>query len=129
MHLTYLGFRKEVKNCCLPFQDFKRRKNLQLIYFKVWLMSLVTKKQNGRNICFFFRINCSKQVTCDFLRGWNASSKVRLTYLEDLKDRKKYGWWFWRLNNINKVRRDHLTDRKTPRKVETKHLELKLSEA
>ena len=30
--LTYLGFRKEVANCCLPFQGFKGRINLQLMY-------------------------------------------------------------------------------------------------
>ena len=33
--LTYLGFRKEVVNCCLPFQGFKGRLNLQLMYLNV----------------------------------------------------------------------------------------------
>ena len=89
MPLSYLCVRKEAANCCLPFQGFKRRNNL--IYSNVSLTSLETKEQKGRNNCFFLRVNCSKQVTCDLLRGWNASSKVRLIYSEGLKQRERCG--------------------------------------
>ena len=122
----YLFLRKEAANCFLLFHGFKRRNNLQLIYLKVWLTSLKTKKQKERNKCFFSRINCSKQLTRDLCRTWNAPIKVRLIYLEDLKHWERYGWWFWRLNDTKKVTRDNLTDAKTLSKVETMYLQLKL---
>ena len=36
-------------------------------------------------------------------RGWNASSKVRLIYLEVLKHQKIYGWSFWKPNGNEEV--------------------------
>ena len=128
VRLSYLDVRTEVANCCLPFKGFKRRNNLQLIYLKVWLTSLGTKKQKRRNDCLFLRINCSKQCTRDLLRGWNASSELLLIHLEGLKHRERYDWWFWRLNDIEKVMRDNFTRSKTLIKVETMYLELKLIE-
>ena len=52
-------------------------------------MNFVIKKQKAKNDLLFLRINCSKQCTRDFFRDWNASSKVRLIYLEALKQHKK----------------------------------------
>ena len=58
-----------------------------------------------------------------------ASSKVRLMYLEGLKQWETYGWWFWKLTDIEKDTRDDFTGRKRLIKVETMYLVLKLIEA
>ena len=129
MGLSNLGVREEVSNSRLPFKGLKRGNNLQLIYSKVWLASLETKKQKGRKECFSFKKNCTKQCTPDLLRGWNAPSKLWLIYVEGLKDQETYGLWFWRLNNIEKVTRDDFTGRKALSKVETMYLVLKLIKA
>ena len=34
MRLSYLGVRKELANCCLPFKGFKGKINLGLEYLK-----------------------------------------------------------------------------------------------
>ena len=47
--------------------------------------------------------NILKQYSRDVFRGWNASSKVRSIYLEELKPQDGYGWCFWRLNESTKL--------------------------
>ena len=48
-------------------------------------------------------IKCLKQYPRNVFRGWNASSKVRLIYLQELKPQESYGWCFWRLNESTKL--------------------------
>ena len=55
MRLSYLGVRKELANCCLPFKGFKGKINLRLAYLKA-----------------------KNRVT----RGYNARRKVRLTFFD-----------------------------------------------
>ena len=55
MRLSYLGVRKELANCCLPFKGFKGKINLGLEYLKA-----------------------KNRVT----RGYNARRKVRLTFFD-----------------------------------------------
>ena len=55
MRLSYLGVRKELANCCLPFKGFKGKINLRLEYLKA-----------------------KNRVT----RGYNARRKVRLTFFD-----------------------------------------------
>ena len=46
---------------------------------QVWLE---VKKLEAKYDWLFLRINCNEKCMWDFLRGWNASSKVRLIVLE-----------------------------------------------
>ena len=55
MRLSYLGVRKELANCCLPFKGFKGKINLGLEYLKA-----------------------KNRVP----RGYNARRKVRLTFFD-----------------------------------------------
>ena len=54
VRLSYSCVRKEVANCCLTFKDFKRKKNLRLMYLKVKttfnreIMYLEVKKQDAK---------------------------------------------------------------------------------
>ena len=84
------------------------------------------KSENEENDSIFLRM---RDGTRNLLRGWNASSKVQLMYLEGLKQRETYGWWFWKLIDIEKDSRNDFTGSKTLSKVETMYLVLKLIEA
>ena len=75
-------------------------------------MCLEAKKQKAKKDRQILRITSRKQCTRDFFRGWNASKKVRLIYLELLKHKESYGWCFCWLNDIDKVTRDDFTGRK-----------------
>ena len=50
---------------------------------------LEVEKQGAKYDWLFSRMNCNKQCTQDFFRGWNASSKVQLIVLEVLKNQTK----------------------------------------
>ena len=65
-------------------------------------MSLVVKKQKAINDWLCLRINCSKQCTCEFFRGRNASRKAWSNDLDVLKHQKTYGLFLGGLNDIEK---------------------------
>ena len=54
-------------------------------------MSLEAKTQKIKNDWLFMRMNSSKSCMRDFFTDSSASSKVRLFYLEVLKNQKSYG--------------------------------------
>ena len=92
-------------------------------------MSLEVKKQREKADWFFLTINFRKQCMLDLFRSWNASSKVRLKYLEVLKHQESYGWCFRRLSNIEKDIKHNFTFCKGVRKVKLMYLEVKLKNA
>ena len=99
--LTYLGFRKKVTNCCLPFQGFKKIINLHLMYlmwkttFNVEIRCLEVKKQDAKYQSFVSRLKFNKEWARIDFRGWNASGRVLLRYLLFLTNTTKVGDTIW----------------------------------
>ena len=85
-------------------------------------MCLEAKKQKAKNQYLFLRINCKRECTLNFFSDWNEPRNV-LTHQE------MYGWWFWRLSNIEKHARDDFRDCKRLCKIKSIYLQVNLKEA
>ena len=123
-----LGVRKKLANCCWRLRGFKKGKTDYVWWiqglktkFDLKIRYLEVKKQDAKYDWFPLRLKCNKKLACIAFRPWNASSKVRLRYLEVLKHQE-------RLSDISKGSRDEVIGCKTLKKVNPMYLELKFKE-
>ena len=87
--LNYLDVRKQLGNRCLPFKEFKGKKNLGLTNLKS--QNRVGRGKNARRKVRLTFFDVKMQQTMFAYRVWsiNAQSNVHLRYLKVLQHQEK----------------------------------------